>query len=113
MASSLGNKEVFARNLQSYMDSVGVDRRTLSSNIGVPYTTLTSWLKAETYPRIDKIEILSRYFDINKSDLIEPHEKSQPALQDVYLNFAKEAQANGIDPDDIRDVINILKKNRK
>lgn len=43
---------------------------------------------------------------------IEPH-KNLYGLQDVYLNFAKEAQANGIDPDDIRDVINILKKNRK
>ncbi len=40
--------------------------------------------------------------------------KENPApadtLDDVYLNFAKEAQVEGIDPDDIRAVLNILKK---
>ena len=33
-------------------------------------------------------------------------------LQDVYLNFAKEAQSEGIDPDDIRAVLDILKRTR-
>ena len=32
---------------------------------------------------------------------------------DVYLNFAKEAKAAGIDPEDIRAVLDILKKAQK
>lgn len=39
-----------------------------------------------------------------------PAEEKQYTLDDVYLNFAKEAQVEGIDPDDIRAVLNILKK---
>ena len=39
--------------------------------LNFPYTTLLSWLKAENYPRIDKIEAMAAYFGVMKSDLIE------------------------------------------
>lgn len=39
-----------------------------------------------------------------------PEGEQNFALNDIYLNFAKEAQADGIDPDDIRAVLDILKK---
>lgn len=69
--STLGNKEVMAKNIQYYMDKKGIDRRKLSSDLNISYTTLTDWLKANTYPRIDKIEILANYFSISKADLVE------------------------------------------
>lgn len=58
----LGNKEIMAKNIQRYMDKYGVDRRKLSNDLDIRYTTLTDWLKAKTYPRIDKIELLANYF---------------------------------------------------
>ncbi|MGF1918108.1 S24 family peptidase [Enterococcus faecalis] len=69
--SNLGNKEVMAKNIQYYMDRQGIDRRKLSADLSISYTTLTDWLKAKTYPRIDKIEMLSNYFSISKADLVE------------------------------------------
>lgn len=42
-----------------------------------------------------------------------PAEEKQYTLNDVYLNFAKEAQADGIDPDDIKAVLDILRKAHK
>ncbi|WP_062805963.1 S24 family peptidase [Enterococcus pernyi] len=74
--SALGNKEVMAKNIQYYMDRNGVDRRKLSSDLGISYTTLTDWIKAKTYPRIDKIEILANYFSITKADLVEERKLS-------------------------------------
>lgn len=71
MVSFLGNKEVMAKNIQFYMDKNGINRRKLSADLNVSYTTLTDWLKGKTYPRIDKIELLANYFKINKSDLVE------------------------------------------
>lgn len=41
-----------------------------------------------------------------------PAEEKHYTLDDVYLNFAKEAQADGIDPKDIRAVLDILKRTR-
>lgn len=68
---SLGNKEVFAENLQYYMDKNGLTRKQLSNITNIGYTTLSSWLQGDTYPRIDKVELLANYFKIQKSDLIE------------------------------------------
>lgn len=72
MKSSLGNREVFAENLKRFMDKENVSRRDLSKALNIPYTTLTTWLKGESYPRIDKIELMARFFRVNKSELIEP-----------------------------------------
>lgn len=69
--SDLGNKEVFSKNLLYYMKINDKDRNDISRDLDIPYTTVTSWCNGEFYPRIDKIELLSRYFDIEKSDLIE------------------------------------------
>lgn len=69
--SDLGNKEIMAQNLQRLMDSRGIDRNKLCADLGFKYTTLTDWLKGNTYPRIDKIEMMANYFGVEKSDLIE------------------------------------------
>lgn len=71
----LGNKPVMAANIKRYMKLKGVNAKELSKALKVPYTTVLSWTKAEYYPRIDKIEMMSDYFGILKSDLIE--EKSE------------------------------------
>ncbi|HEL1961050.1 TPA: helix-turn-helix transcriptional regulator [Streptococcus suis] len=68
---SLGNKEVMSNNLKYYMDNKGVDRNQLCSDLDLKYMTVSDWINAKTYPRIDKIELLANYFGINKSDLIE------------------------------------------
>ncbi|WP_239447717.1 LexA family transcriptional regulator [Veillonella magna] len=69
--SDLGNKEIFAKNLQHYMDLYKVSRKDLAINIDSPYSTVSDWLNAKKYPRIDKIEKLAHLFRIEKSDLIE------------------------------------------
>lgn len=69
--SDLGNKEVFAKNLRYYIDKSGKDRRELAEEWGFPYSTVTEWINAKKYPRIDRIEIMANYFHILKSDLIE------------------------------------------
>ena len=68
---SLGNKEVMSKNLKYYMNKKGVDRNQLCSDLDLKYMTVSDWINAKTYPRIDKIELLANYFGINKSDLIE------------------------------------------
>ena len=46
-------------------------RVQVAKDIGVSYTTFTSWIKGTNCPRIDKIELLANYFRVNKADLIE------------------------------------------
>ena len=73
----LGNKEVMGENIKYYMQLHGIDRRQLAYALDAPYTTVTSWIKAENYPRIDRIEQMANYFNISKADLVERHTQSQ------------------------------------
>lgn len=73
--SDLGNKEIFAENLKYYIDKSGKDRKELAEIWGFPYSTVTEWINAKKYPRIDRIEIMANYFHILKSDLIEDKKK--------------------------------------
>ena len=71
--SGLGNKAIMAENIQRLMDSKGVDRNQICADLGFKYTTFKDWVKGNTYPRIDKIEMMAQYFGVNKSDLVEKH----------------------------------------
>ena len=69
--SDLGNKEIFAKNLQYYMKLNNKTRSDVCRDLEIPYSTFTDWCNANIYPRIDKIQLLANYFDIQKSDLVE------------------------------------------
>lgn len=71
----LGNKEVMAKNISRFMKENNIDRKKLSEDLKVKYTTLSDWINAKTYPRIDKIELLADYFKVTKADLVEDKEK--------------------------------------
>lgn len=81
--SSIGNKEVFSKNLRFYLEMTNKTQKDVALAIGVTPASLNEWLKGKKYPRIDKIELLARYFGILKSDLIEEKgmDKTLPQVQ--------------------------------
>lgn len=83
--SGLGNKEIMAKNIQFYMDKYGKSRQDMCDALGVKYTTFTDWVKGNSYPRIDKIELMANYFGISKSDLVEEKDTFEPDNH-YYLN---------------------------
>ncbi|EFO67922.1 peptidase S24-like protein [Lactobacillus iners LactinV 09V1-c] len=85
---ALGNKEIFSQNLKYYMYKYGVDRNALCDTLGFKYMTVSDWINAKTYPRIDKIEILANYFNIKKSDLVEKQTDKQIDILPVYNQLA-------------------------
>ena len=54
--SDLENKRIMADNILYYMSLHEKTRNDLCRDLGFKYTTVTGWLTAEKYPRIDKIE---------------------------------------------------------
>lgn len=101
--SDLGNKEIFAKNLNYYMTINKKNRADVCRDLDIPYSTFTDWCNANIYPRIDKIELLANYFDIKKSDLVENKEKTDklgnvvvpiPLLGEVRAGYDYMAQEN-------------------
>ena len=72
--SDLGNKETMSKNIKYYMNKRDKTRKDICSTLGIKYTTFSDWVNGNSYPRIDKIELLANYFGIQKSDLVERHE---------------------------------------
>jgi len=74
----MDNKDIFASNLQRYMELSGKSRNDISRALGISYYTITDWVKGKKYPRMDKVEMLANYFGIPKTYLIEERSKSSP-----------------------------------
>ena len=88
--SDYGNKIVFANNLDYQMKFRKIDRNKLCADLGFKYSTVSEWLKARKYPRIDRIEILANYFGILKSDLIEDKSNKSKIIIDRASGLCKE-----------------------
>ena len=79
--TALGNKEVFSRNLKYYIESTGKSQKDLALVLGISLSTFNDWVNGKKYPRIDKIEMLAKYFGILKSDLIEDKGEDHRQMQ--------------------------------
>ena len=80
-----------------------------------------SQLRKGTFP-YDRLVLIAQYLDVSLDTLLPsdtiilqntlPQEGAVPQLENVYLSFAKEAQDEGIDPEDIKNALNLIKKLR-
>lgn len=68
-------KKIFSKNLNYYMKSNGKTQIDLINDLGFDKSAVSTWCNGTRLPRMDKVEILARYFKISRSDLIE--EKTQ------------------------------------
>lgn len=84
---------------QYYMHLFQKTRRDMCCTLNVPYTTFTDWVKAKTYPRIDKIEMMANYFGISKADLVEerPAASSGSGLTSEQLDLLKSLSKADLD----------------
>ncbi len=108
--SDLGNKEIFAKNLNHYMNINNVDRNKLCNDLDFNYTTVREWTNGTAYPRIDKIEMLANYFNILKSDLIENKCKNNDTFDETNVLFDK---YKDVLTDDDKETIRFIIEKRK
>lgn len=65
------NREVMSRNIRHYMEKNGVNATEICKALDIKQNTFSDWVNAKSYPRIDKIELMAKYFGINKAFLVE------------------------------------------
>ena len=104
----LGNKEVFAKNLAYYLKYYNKNAADICRDLDISASTFSDWLNAKKYPRIDKIEMLANYFNIQKSNLIENKEDSPSPLDELLFSKAKDLSDE--DKLVIMNVIDSIKK---
>jgi transcriptional regulator with XRE-family HTH domain len=87
----------------------GFSLTTLEVELGLGNGTISRWSKSA--PNTDKLQKVADFFNVSLDYLLGRANKDDE-LAGVYFNFAKEAQENGVDPDDIKLAIETIKKIR-
>lgn len=99
----MDNKNIFSRNLNYQMALNNRTRQDVAAALGISYFTVTSWVNGSKYPRMDKVEMLAKYFGCKKSDLIEEKKTTEndglTEGQRMLIDFAKSV------PDDKAEMI--------
>ena len=87
--SDLGNREIMAANIKRCLEERGMSQSDLCNALGLKQMTVSDWCNAKTYPRIDKIEMMAKFFGVSKAVLVEEHKE-----EGYYLDpeTAKKAQ---------------------
>lgn len=80
-------RKIFANNLNYYMQINGKIQDDLVRDLGLKSSTISSWCNAQKLPRMDKIVLLSNYFGIHFSKLIEERKDNN------YFEFISEDDA--------------------
>lgn len=95
-------KKILSKNLKKYMDKKGKNVTDLSNDINISYATVNDWCNGKKYPRVDKIQLLANYFDVEKSDLIEERPKNKiPVLGRIPAGIPIEAIEEILDYEEI------------
>lgn len=78
-------KAIFSNNLNHYLSISGESQVEVAKKLGVSTSTFSSWCTGQKMPRMDKIEMLAKYFGIEKSDLIEKQTQSSDSEKKLLL----------------------------
>ena len=96
-------------NIQSLCEQHNISIAALERECGLGNATIKKW--STSTPSGDRLVKVADYFNVTVDFLLGRENKSDD-VPDVYLSLAKEAQRNGIDPEDIRLTLETIKRLR-
>lgn len=103
-------RQVFAKNLNNYLELSGKTQREVADKIDVSPQTFNTWCQGIAIPRIGKVQALADYFGIPKSNLID----TQSDRPDYYINEeAREMAQFLFDNPDYKVLFDASRKVRK
>lgn len=84
----------------------------VSKDTGVTQTTLSDWKTGRATPKTITLQKIADYFEVSLDWLVGNSDTRQNSneLNDVYFSFAKQAQDDGILPEDIKLAIEMIQK---
>lgn len=79
-------KTAFPRALQYYMSLNGKKQQDLIKDLGISSATLSQWVNGKMFPRMDKVEMLAKYFRITTTDLLtDPHDRAKASTDPLMV----------------------------
>lgn len=73
MMSAQDARKIVADNIQRLLNKKSVTQTKMADDLGFKETTVSGWMTAQSYPRIDKIQKMADYFGVTRSEITEPY----------------------------------------
>ena len=86
----MNDREILAKNLKEIMKLKGIKRKDLSDQLNIKYSTLSEWLKATRYPRIETLRLVADYLEVSIYDLMSNEEMVN--YKHKYLKLLKKIE---------------------
>ncbi len=116
-------KATFSKNLKYFLELNDKQPVDLVNDLKLPFSTVSNWVNGTKMPRMGNVELLAKYFGIEKSDLLEEKAKdgqgyyinpetaeiAQQVFQDPDLRLLFEA-ARDVKPENIRLAAELLRR---
>lgn len=64
-------KKIFSKNLKKYMQMYDKSQTDLIEDLGLNRSSVSTWVNGTRLPRMDKVDMLANYFNVNRSNLLE------------------------------------------
>lgn len=98
-------RDFFSRMLMYYLKANNLTQADLARHMHVSTATTAKWATGQTIPRMDKIQSISNYLGVKKSDLLETGTEYD---EDTLLMNRLTHAAKGCTPEQINRVIALL-----
>ena len=83
-------RKIFSKNLNYYMNIHQKTQSDLVNDLGFNKSAVSTWCNGTRLPRMDKVDLLAKYFHIKRSDLIEDKSAQSPTQQYYMDDEARE-----------------------
>lgn len=70
-------REIISRNIKERCRLSGKTQKDVAKDLGLPYSTLNSWVRARSTPQVSMIQKLADYFVCSKSDIVDDKEETK------------------------------------
>lgn len=95
--------------IRTLRERKNISQKELGEAIGVSDVMISMYEQDKKRPSLPTIIKMAEYFDVSY-DILLGRKEITPS--EIYMSLAKEAEKNGIDPEDIRLAIETMKKYR-
>ena len=78
--------KIFSQNLNYYLEKHNKSQADLAKYIGVSTAAVSNWCKGFKLPRMDKVDKMCTFFQINRSDLMQEKNHNESTSQPSYYD---------------------------
>ena len=71
----MDSKKIMAENIKRLMEEKGVNATDVCNALGFKHNTFSDWINERSYPRVQRINDMAAYFNVDTYELTEPHSK--------------------------------------